>query len=76
MDELEASLAVWRKAVGLRPNSPSAHAGLGRTLLDTGRRDEAVRHLRHAVSLAPEMKIWREWLDAATNASGASSNGL
>ena len=64
-NEIDAAVAALATAVRLQPQSASAHALLGRALLDAGRAHEAVAPLEAAVRLAPEQAQWREWLDLA-----------
>ncbi len=47
-------LDCFRKAVAVEPDSPYHQAWLGKALLQSGRFDEGIRHLREAVRLSPE----------------------
>jgi Flp pilus assembly protein TadD len=44
-----------RKLVELQPNDAHAHSQLGQLLLQTGRKEEALTHLREALRLEPKL---------------------
>jgi Fe-S-cluster containining protein len=60
MDEAEAA---FRRTLELNPDHALAHGLLGGKLLNEGRREEALNHLRAATSLEPESATFRRWLE-------------
>ncbi|MDE2978550.1 MAG: tetratricopeptide repeat protein [Acidobacteriota bacterium] len=48
-----AAEALWREALGLDPDQPAAHYGLGRIALDGGDAAAAAKALERALELAP-----------------------
>ena len=53
---------TFRQLLELDPSTPYGHFGLGQTLKQLGRREEARLHLRLAVALAPESPLYRNAL--------------
>jgi TolB-like protein/cytochrome c-type biogenesis protein CcmH/NrfG len=49
----EASIAAFRRAVDLNPNSATAHGDLSRGLAFAGHDREAIEHAEHAIRLSP-----------------------
>jgi TolB-like protein len=49
----EESIAAFRRAVDLNPNSAAAHGHLGHGLAFSGRDHEAIRHAEEAIRLSP-----------------------
>ncbi len=50
----ELAANAFREAVRLRPNSVDFHSGLGISLADVGRTDEAIEAFQHALYLRPD----------------------
>lgn len=48
----------FRELLEIDPSAPYGHFGLGQSLKQLGRRDEARMHLRLAVALAPESTLY------------------
>lgn len=53
---------AFRRLLEIDPSAAYGHFGLGQSLKQLGRRDEALTHLRLAVALAPESKLYRNAL--------------
>ena len=51
--DFQSAEAGFRRALELEPGAPSAHDGLGHTLLAQGRFDEAVREIKSAQQIDP-----------------------
>lgn len=64
----EPALETWRAC--LEAGDMSAHFGLGRTLHELGRYQEAYRHLRHFAELAPHGSSHWCWYGKAAQALG------
>jgi tetratricopeptide (TPR) repeat protein len=62
---VEEALAMYRKAVEARPDSPRAHAELGRVFLQIGRTEDAIRQLEQALALDSSNEAARLLLDKA-----------
>jgi Flp pilus assembly protein TadD len=62
---VEEALAMYRKAVEARPDSPRAHAEVGRVFLQIGRTEEAIRQLEQALALDSSNEAARLLLDKA-----------
>lgn len=58
----------FRRLIALDPSAAYGHFGLGQSLKMLGWRDEARKHLRLAVALAPESSLYR---NALTRLGGA-----
>lgn len=57
-DDLNMAERIWRQCLGA--GDMKAHYGLGYTLLDLGRSDEAYHHLRYYTEIAPNQPwAWR-----------------
>jgi len=54
----------YREALRLNPSYAEAHYNLGYTLLQAGRKDEAVTHLRESLRLKPDYAEPRQQLRA------------
>lgn len=54
---------AFAQLVEIDPSAAYGHFGLGQALKRLGRRDDARRHLRIAVALAPGSKLYRNALD-------------
>jgi tetratricopeptide (TPR) repeat protein len=54
---------TFSELVEIDPSAAYGHFGLGQSLKMLGRRDEARTHLRLAVALAPNSKLYRSALD-------------
>jgi tetratricopeptide (TPR) repeat protein len=50
---------TFRHLLEIDPSAAYGHFGLGQALKQLGQRDEARLHLRLAVALAPESKVYR-----------------
>lgn len=53
---------AFARLLEIDPAAPHAHFGLGQSLKRLGRRDDARAHLRLAVALAPEDRLYRDAL--------------
>ncbi len=59
----ERAAATFEDLLEIDPSLPYAHFALGQSLKQLGRQDEARTHLRLAVALAPESRLYRNALD-------------
>lgn len=55
--------AAFAQLIEIDPSAAYGHFGLGQSFKRLGRRDEARRHLRIAVALAPSSKLYRSALE-------------
>jgi len=53
----------FRELLEIDPSTAYGHFGLGQSLKQLGKREEARLHLRLAVALAPESKVYRSALN-------------
>ena len=53
---------AFEELLEIDPSAAYGHFGLGQSLKQLGRRDEARTHLRLAVALAPESRLYRDAL--------------
>lgn len=53
---------AFQELLTIDPSAAYGHFGLGQSLKQLGRRDEARTHLRLAVALAPESRLYRDAL--------------
>jgi len=53
----------FRELVDIDPTAAYGHFGLGQALKQLGKRDEARMHLRLAVAMAPDSKLYRSALN-------------
>jgi tetratricopeptide (TPR) repeat protein len=53
--ELEASLALYRKAIAICPENADARCGIARALLELGKNEDALVEARIAISLEPHL---------------------
>jgi tetratricopeptide (TPR) repeat protein len=60
---------AFEELLVIDPSAAYGHFGLGQALKQLGRREEARTHLRLAVALAPESRLYR---DALTRLGGAA----
>jgi TolB-like protein len=60
----EESIASFRRAVNLNPNSAAAHAHLGRCLAFAGQDREAIEHSEEAIRLSPLDPMMALWFGA------------
>jgi Flp pilus assembly protein TadD len=58
----EAARATFERLLELDPSAPFAHYALGQSLKRLGRPDEAGTHLRLAVALSPNSRLYRDAL--------------
>lgn len=58
----EEAVRVFRELLTIDPSTAYGHFGLGQALKQVGRRDEARTHLRLAVALAPDSRLYRDAL--------------
>ncbi len=58
----ERAAEVFDELLAIDPSLPYAHFALGQSLKQLGRPDEARTHLRLAVALAPESRLYRDAL--------------
>jgi TolB-like protein/DNA-binding winged helix-turn-helix (wHTH) protein len=75
----EESIAAFRRAVDLNPNSAAAHGHLGHGLAFAGRDREAIRHADKAVRLSPfdpMMALFLGTIAVAHYLAGRYSEGL
>lgn len=66
----DEAVASYRKLLQLDPDNARAHANMGVAAKNLGSLDEAERHLRHAVALAPGYLAARGHLGAVLLAAG------
>ena len=59
----ERAAEAFRELLAIDPSLPYGHFGLGQSLKQLGRQDEARTHLRLAVALAPRSRLYRSALD-------------
>ena len=55
----EGAIAAFEELLEIDPSAAYGHYGLGQSLKQVGRRDEARTHLRLAVALAPDSALYR-----------------
>jgi Flp pilus assembly protein TadD len=55
----DRAASAFRRLLEIDPSAAYGHFGLGQALKQLGQRDEARLHLRLAVALAPESKVYR-----------------
>ncbi len=67
---LEAAATAWQAAIALCPDDALRRFNLAMTLLDLGRRDDAIRELERCVELAPDYSRARDELAAARAEAG------
>ena len=65
LDDVSGAADAFGRAVQYDSTLVSAQTHLGRLLLNSGRRDEALLHLRTAAQLAPQERAVRELLEQA-----------
>ena len=53
------AVETFRELLGIDPSSAYGHYGLGQSLKQTGRIDDARTHLRLSVALAPDSALYR-----------------
>jgi tetratricopeptide (TPR) repeat protein len=58
----DRAVKAYSEALRLSPQLASAHCNLGAVLAELGRRDEALAHLKQALSIDPENKDAQERL--------------
>ena len=61
--QAERARGAFEGLLDVDPSSPYGHYALGQSLKRLGRRQEAGTHLRLAVALSPETRLYREALD-------------
>ncbi len=61
--QLERAAETFRLLLDVDPSSHYGHYALGRSLIRLGRRDEGRTHLRLAVALQPESRLYRGGLE-------------
>ena len=61
--QLERAVETFRLLLDVDPSSHYAHYALGRSLIRLGRRDEGRTHLRLAVALQPDSRLYRGGLE-------------
>lgn len=69
------AVTLLERAVRDQPNSPRAHAELGRALLHLGRREQAVGRLERSVQLDPKVPATRLSLGKAYLELGRAADG-
>lgn len=75
----EESIAAFRRAVDLNPNSAAAHGHLGHGLAFAGRDREAIRHAEEAIRLSPfdpMMALFLGTIAVAHYVAGRYAEGL
>jgi tetratricopeptide (TPR) repeat protein len=55
----ERAVRAFEELLEIDPSAAYGHYGLGQSLKQVGRRDEARKHLRLAVALAPDSALYR-----------------
>jgi tetratricopeptide (TPR) repeat protein len=58
----ESARETFERLLAIDPSAHYGHYALGQSLKQLGRRDEAGTHLRLAVALAPEARLYRDAL--------------
>jgi Flp pilus assembly protein TadD len=61
--QLERAVETFRLLLDVDPSNHYAHYALGRSLIRLGRRDEGRTHLRLAVALKPDSRLYRGGLE-------------
>jgi Flp pilus assembly protein TadD len=57
--QLERAVETFEALLGIDPSNHYAHYALGRSLIRLGRRAQGRTHLRLAVALAPDSRLYR-----------------
>jgi tetratricopeptide (TPR) repeat protein len=73
-DKLEEAIPHFRNAIALRDDFAEAHYGLGRSLFDSGKTEEAVAPLERAVQLNPGHPTYRFTLASAYQRLGRKAD--
>jgi tetratricopeptide (TPR) repeat protein len=71
--DIDRAITAFEHTLELSPHYPHAHAELGRALLELGRADDAIAHIRHAIRLSPTdnaLYIWCLWAGMAAVHAG------
>jgi tetratricopeptide (TPR) repeat protein len=58
----DRAVSAFEELLRIDPSAHYGHFGLGQSLKQVGRRDEARTHLRLACAMAPESKLYRQAL--------------
>lgn len=62
-DQLDRAVETFEGLLEIDPSNHYAHYALGRSLIRLGRRAEARTHLKLAVAMAPESRLYRGGLE-------------
>jgi DNA-binding winged helix-turn-helix (wHTH) protein/tetratricopeptide (TPR) repeat protein len=71
--DIDQAVTAFEHTLALSPRYPHAHAELGRALMELGRADEAIAHIRDAIRLSPTdnaLYIWCLWAGMAAVHTG------
>ena len=63
-NEIDQAITAFAHLLELSPHYPHAHGELGRALIELGRAEDAIAHIRHAIRLSPTdsgLYIWCLW---------------
>ena len=76
LGNLESALELCTKALALSGGVAAAHSNMGVICTNLGRFDDAVKHLRRALELWPDNKIFHGYLAFALFADGRIEEGI
>ena len=71
--DIDQAIAAFEHTLELSPRYPQAHAEFGRALLELGRTDDAIAHIRRAIQLSPTnnaLYAWSLWAGMAAVHAG------
>jgi protein O-mannosyl-transferase len=74
--DYESPLVMWANVVKTSPSNPRAHTDLGKALAESGRIDEAIRHLQTAIRLRPSYFPAHNNLGNALAAQGKAEKAI
>ncbi len=63
---INKALPLLERALRIDEKHTGVHSKLARAYWLLGRRDDAIRHAREAMRLAPTVDVWRRWLEIIT----------
>jgi len=76
MDQVDAAIESYRRALALNPNDASTHSNLGLALQDLDLLDEAIEHCERAIALQPDFPSAHNHLALALLRKGDFAAGL
>jgi tetratricopeptide (TPR) repeat protein len=77
--DIDQAMTAFEHTLELSPRYPQAHAELGRALIELGRTDDAVAHIRDAIRLSPTdnaLYVWCLWAGMAAVHAGDYEAGV